>query len=71
MGKKFDISKFEADFFWYLYKNFSLDIVSFSKKVAYEGKVYFIHMENSRIIEIFDCSRDERKCIFSLAEKTA
>jgi hypothetical protein len=28
-------------------------------------------MENSRIIEIFDCSRDERKCIFSLAEKTA
>lgn len=54
--KKFNVSNFENAFYSMLYKDFSLDVTSFNRKICYHGRVMRVRMENARIVSIVDLS---------------
>ena len=53
---KFNISNFENAFYSMLYKDFSLDVAEFNRKICYHGRVMRVRMKNSRIVSIVDLS---------------
>jgi hypothetical protein len=55
MGK-FNIGQFENAFYGMLYKDFSLDVTSFNRKICYHGRILRVRMENARIVSIVDLS---------------
>ena len=70
MGK-FSISEFENAFYSMLYKDFSLDVTSFNRKICYHGRVMRVRMENSRIVSIVDLSGLHPVLLYSLEAVSA
>ena len=57
-GKNFDISNFEAAFYYFLYTNHAIDSTEFHRKMFYNGLTLLVNMTNSRIMSIIDLSHD-------------
>lgn len=61
---KFDVSRFESAFYGMLYRDFSLDMVEFNRKICYNGRVYRVSMVNSRLTCIVDLSGIHPKLVY-------
>ena len=62
----FSISKFEAAFYYFLYKNFTVDLTEFHRKMFWNGMTLHVDMSNSRITSIIDISGMEERILFSI-----
>ena len=69
--KDFNIGQFENAFYGMLYKDFSLDVTSFNRKICYHGRVMRVRMENSRIVSIVDLSGMHPVLLYSLEAVSA
>ena len=69
--KNFNISNFENAFYGMLYKDFSLDVTSFNRKICYHGRVMRVRMEDARIISIVDLSGLHPVLLYSLEAVSA
>lgn len=54
----FNISNFEAAFYYFLYKNFTVDLTEFHRKMFYNGLTLLVNMSDSRIVSVIDLSHD-------------
>lgn len=54
MKGKFSISQFEADFYTMLYKNYSLDVSEFNRKLFWNGYTLRVVMRKGVIVQIDD-----------------
>lgn len=70
MGK-FNISQFENAFYSMLYKDFSLDVTEFNRKICYHGRVMRVKMENARIVSIVDLSGMNPVLLYSIEAVSA
>jgi len=68
---KFNISQFENAFYSMLYKDFSLDVTEFNRKICYRGRVMRVRMENARIVSIVDLSGLHPVLLYSLEKVSA
>ena len=62
----FSISKFESAFYYFLYRNFTVDLTEFHRKMLYNGMTLQVNMSNSRITSIVDISGIAERVLFSI-----
>lgn len=68
---KFNISKFEAVFYFMLYNNFGLDVQEFNRKICYNGHILRVKMHLGRIVSITDLSGSHPVLLYSLKSVAA
>lgn len=68
---KFDIGEFETAFYGMLYKDFTLDVTEFNRKICYHGRVMRVRMENARIVSIVDLSGIHPVLLYSIEAVSA